>query len=173
MGWVDWAIPLIAVAVWILSSLAKNYQDQTRAKPVRPAPRPIDPDRVDRGRRSPAERVDPRGDPFDATRTRRPVVRRAPPVPIPQRPRTPRQPPPVPRVEPAPVAATEVVMQPELTVERPAPKVSMRPLSAFALSIHNAMTDRQTLATAILLKEVLGPPRCRVLQRNFPGQPMW
>lgn len=52
MDWVKWVIPLIALAVWILSNLAKNQQ------PERRLPRVPAPDRDDTPRRRTAEELD-------------------------------------------------------------------------------------------------------------------
>ena len=89
---------------------------------------------VDAGARR--RRVDPRGDPFDATRTRRPVVRRCRAGADPAEAAARRAAAPAPRrSNQRPLRPRNVVMQPELTVEPPPPRSPYvrcrRSLSAF------------------------------------------
>ncbi len=55
MDWIKWLIPLIALAVYILSNMAKEREETRR--PLRPLPPPLPPpqDTGDRPKRSPSE----------------------------------------------------------------------------------------------------------------------
>jgi hypothetical protein len=188
MHW-EWIVPVIALALWILSSLVRGVEEQQRAG-RQPGSRPVDrpPSEVDkfleeinRMRRRSAQPSPEQARPQPATRTAPmpevlPADRSPPPLaePIPsppamfeppkpkprpvqprrEKPRTAVAKPVPPRPVPPPVpvpeapAPSKVVAQ----VRRPAPAVAQ---------LWTLLKSPATLQAAILLQEVLGPPRCR------------
>jgi len=221
--WLTWLIPLIAIAVWILSQLAGNQQQKRPTS--RPFP-PRDPEQDPSARRTPddlqefLEKMQRRKDAEEkaaAARTAaepvlmaeevvqpRPVPRTAPPPlprPVEQRRKsTPigsqkpqRRPEPVILAEPlssVPAELNRTVSMPSMTPVVPqapqalpaaaaaptAPQAIHRPealptkawLPPVAKMVRELLKSRQTLAAAILLREVLDPPLCKRARRASP-----
>jgi hypothetical protein len=193
-----WIVPLIALVLWILSSLIRNTEEQARDRPDRPRPpRPDEPPRlptevdkflqeINRMRRQQAEerRTEPRAEPppppvesipevVPVEQTAPDFERRRPPVVVAEVPRPERvRPRPVVRVRrpeprPAPAAPPRAVpvavpmpppAPPEVQIH--APRVSAAVPQVFAM-----LRSPQNVQAAILLQEVLGPPRCRGRRR--------
>lgn len=178
MDWLKLLIPLIAVAVWILSNMAKNKDMPRRLQPP-PLPPPDENDarprrsanEVDRfleevrRRRAEAEgRPAPPREPVKPTPPSRqsvPERRRATPPVAPPPPRRAPAPPPM----PAPAEILEaVVVMPSPPIET---RVTKAPLASapVAVPVSNALAStvdllrkKQTLAAAVILREILGPP---------------
>jgi hypothetical protein len=188
MGW-EVLIPVIAIAVWILSSLLRGSEDDRQVNRPRagnggrdpeagPARRPVnDIDRflqeVQRRRQSePPTRTPPPPRPMPEAPVPSPRSRRraVPPAEFPPL----RPAPPPPRMEPVEVEAVVVVPAPVPVARpaeraprppeppppppRPAPSV---PVSSAGGQLMALLRSPQTLQTAVLLHEILGPPRCR------------
>lgn len=216
MEWIKWLIPLIAIAVWILSQLAGNQQEQKRPSP-RPLP-PRDPDQDPRARRASEdleeflEKIKRRKDADERTAAEpvvliaeevaapRPAPRRTAPPPLP-RPveqrrksapiggkRPERRPEPVVLAEPISLAPEEwsrmaamptpaVPQAPQALPAAPAapgaPQALHRPealpgkasLPPAARLVRELLKSRQSLAAAVLLREVLDAPLCRRARR--------
>jgi hypothetical protein len=156
-GWLQWGIPLVGLAVWILSNLIKNQQDEARRREMRPRPsNPQDADMAQR-REPPPRKLD---------RPRPPL--RPQSVPAQDRPRqrseadsvrSPR------RLQPAteqPIVMAQLVLPPATLAINIPPTVSAnrKPTKAIQ-NLHALLKSRNTVATAVLLTEVLGKPRCR------------
>jgi hypothetical protein len=176
-GWVELLIPFIAVAVYLLSHLLSNRQEAPRREPqpLRRPPRPRrdeDDDAETPTRQRRRAELDQqlaearrRRDALEAGSRPRPVVR--PPVvlplPLPVKPSRavlPTEPPrpktPPPRAEAVVLVATAApVKAPNVTLAAPAP--SSTPVQ----QLLGLLKDRRSMATAILLHEVLGPPVSR------------
>lgn len=225
--WITWLIPLIAIAIWILSQLAGNQQQK------RPTPRPYppgDPEQDPRARRSPddledfLEKMKRRKDAAEQTAPERAGAERtaAEPVLVAEevpRPRT--LPPPLPRpveqrrksnpigakkpqrrpepvilAEPfssAPAELNRTVTMPSMTPVIPqapqalpaaaaaptAPQALHRPealptkvsLPPAARMVRELLKSRQTLAAAVLLREVLDAPLCKRARRSTESRP--
>jgi hypothetical protein len=217
--WLTWLIPLIAIAVWILSQLAGNQQQTKRPSP-RPFP-PRDPEQDPRSRapgdleeflesmkrrkeaeeqtaaeRERAEReraaadravaqpvliaeevVPPRASPPPLPR---PVEQRRKSVPVGNK-KPPRRTEPVIVIEPPPVVRTVPMPMPAAApavtlatlpavpavpatppaIHRPEALPAKTSLPPVARMVRDLLKSRQTLAAAILLREVLDPPLCK------------
>jgi hypothetical protein len=165
-NWIGWVIPLIGLAVWILSNLIKNQQDEARRKAARPKLDNADnPDIANAQRREAPpmreEIIRPR-----RVERARPVLRgqvvpvdrpRAEPV------RPLRRPSFIQQIESAaiPQAIVVVPAPPPTPAEPAAPRATSRAPSKAVQSIHALLKDRKMVAAAIVLKEVLGPPLCK------------
>jgi len=186
MDWVKIAIPLIAVAVWILSNLA-NQQKETR-KPPRvpfPPPRPRVPDKPLPPEARPRENVDRYREEMDRKREKKPTMATPLTKPRPRRVEAvPKPPPLVLRPVPAPTsrgASNNPQAQTATNVYLPVPvpvvvevvaKVgeAARPIARPApVAIQNLLEllkKRDSLSTAVLLREVLDVP---VSKRRRPS----
>ncbi len=219
MDWIKLLIPLIVIAVWILSQLAGGQQQQKRPPSSRPFP-PRDPRDPDEGggprsRRGPedfekfledmkrrqeaqekmppepvliAEEVParpvppplPRPAPRPAPRPyeqrpaeQRPAEQRRKSTPVgakkPQRRVEPVivvEPAPAVRAVPMPVTAPPVVQAPAAAalpqpIFRPEALPSKTSLPPVARMVRELLKDRQSLAAAFLLREVLDQPLCK------------
>ena len=192
MDWIKLAIPLIAVAVWILSNLAKNREEPRRQRTA-PPPRPEDGEGP-RRRRTPAE-VDQF---LEEVRRRREAAEakvkkleeKPVPIPLSQKvaaespfPRARAVPPPPPVPTPPPVRSetrraptvepilAKVVPVPEQVVATPivVPKVTPLPISPQVQQTLALLKNRKSLVTAILLREILEQPLCR-RTREIPAR---
>src|SRR5262245_61099032 len=179
-----WIVPVIVVIVWVINAILKSRENEEPVRPKRPggAPRegrnPVgDIDRflqeIDRLRQKTAEE---RG-----TTMPPPVVRpvpRARPVPTSAPTRTrpaARQPltmEPLPVVHPASPAVP--IVQPAASAGRQGdtartlvPSMAGRIAASYSVDLPrvtealNLLRSRQSAATALVLKEILGPPKCR------------
>lgn len=178
-----WIVPVIVVIVWVINAILKSRENEEPVRPKRPGggPRegrnPVgDIDRflqeIDRLRQKTAEE---RG-----TAPPPPVVRpvpRARPVPAPaQRTRPAARPPlamePLPLVQPASPAVP--IVQPAApgtrhgdTARTLVPSMAGRMAASYSVDLPrvnealNLLRSRQSAATALVLKEILGPPKCR------------
>lgn len=191
MDWVKWAIPLVVVGVYIVSQLAAQLRDAKRRPnrnlpPTRPDDSPSTPPRPRAQRPSPEmdrflEEVRRRQQPPPAQP--RPVQERPRPQPSPRpvvlapastsapaRPvvRTSPRPPnrKIPEAVPAAIATLPTQTLPVISAPPPPPptRVSVsadKPASAAVYQVLDLLRDRQSLATAVLLREILDPPLCR------------
>ena len=181
MDWIKLAIPLIAVAVWILSNLA-NQQKETR-KPPRvptfPPPRPRDPVEPLATASRPKENDDTYREEMDRKREKKPSVAKPLPRPRPRRTEAAPKPPPLvlrPAPAPAPTSrskdyapldqtATSLFLtvpiplppEPVAKVGEPAVLV-VKPKPAAIKNMLELLKKRESLTTAFLLKEVLDLP---------------
>ena len=179
-----WIVPVIVVIVWVINAILKSRENEEPVRPKRPggSPRegrnPVgDIDRflqeIDRLRQKTAEE---RG-----TTAPPPVVRAVPrarpaPAPAPQRTRPSARPPLV--VEPLPVvppvSPAISIAQPATPAGRPGdtartlvPSMAGRVAASYSVDLPrvnealNLLRSRQSAATALVLKEILGPPKCR------------
>jgi len=178
MNWTTWAIPLVAVAMWILSSLVKSQQEQARRNANRPQPRRrnLDPAEEEAERRASdrANRL------LEEIRRRKQRENPPPLKALPEAPKrtvTTAQ-----RIEaldialdarkatmswqdpiPAKALAAEPVPVVQVLSARTnvPPTVTSRRPTKVGQNLQILLKSRQTLATALLLSEVLGPPRCK------------
>jgi hypothetical protein len=179
-----WIVPVIVVIVWVINAILKSRENEEPVRPKRPGggPRegrnPVgDIDRflqeIDRLRQKTAEE---RG-----TAVPPPVVRavaRARPVPAP----APARPRPVARpalvLEPLPVVQA---ISPAMPIVQPAapagrlgdtartlvPSMAGRVAASYSVDLPrvnealNLLRSRHSATTALVLKEILGPPKCR------------
>lgn len=191
MDWVQWVIPLIAVAVYIISALAKPKDEVRPRTQFPPLPQGGDPAERPSSRRTPEEidrfleEVRRRKKSAEQQREKKPIPpvivqerpRPAPAVPVPtpkrERPRLaepprpqlpPARPLPAPRPrepEPLPVPMAEVI-EATVALQPPAAAVVARPsVSPVAQSLTGMLRNPSTLAAAIMLKEVLDRPLCK------------
>jgi hypothetical protein len=157
----EWIVPVVVLIVWVISTIMKSREEEpVRAR--KPASEPgrkptgdIDKflEEIDRLRRKSAEEQGR-------------VVRPAPPPPPRVRPvaQAPR-PKPAARLEPAvslpPVVERVPVNAPVLSSRTSiGPAVDLRPPIGPKAAFHLLRSPR-TLASAVVLQEVLGPPKCR------------
>lgn len=187
---VGWIVPLIALAVWILSSLIKGAEEPAKAEgkgPPGAPPRPqseVDKflEEINRMRRRQAEEqrrevpgvrpqppqsipevvpVEPAAPNFE--QQRRPAVVRPSVVQVPvqvPRPRQVKQP----RTEAKPPAARPMVVEPPPPPAPPLLPPNRAPagkLSPAVGQLHALLRSPQSAQVGVLLHEVLGPPRCR------------
>jgi hypothetical protein len=162
----EWVVPVVVLIVWLVSTILKSRENDEPVRPRQPGGgdgrRPTsDIDRflqeIDRLKRKSAEER------AEATRpTPPPVVRPVQPVPRP-RPVKPVRLEAVPEVvvvEPAPV-----IKPAPRTMQSPAPTKASRPTAAgrsfVTIAALNLLRSPQSLAGAMVLQEVLGPPKCR------------
>jgi len=178
-----WIVPVIVVIVWVINAILKSRENEEPVRPKRPGGAPQegrnpvgDIDRflqeIDRLRQKTAEE---RG-----TAVPPPVVRpvpRARPVPTaaPSRARPPRPPlaiEPLPVVQPASPAVP--IVQPAVsggrlgdTARTLVPSMAGRIAASYSIDLPRVnealklLRSRQSAATALVLKEILGPPKCR------------
>jgi len=174
--WIKLAIPLIAVAVWILSNLA-NQQKETRRLPraaPSPPPRPRDSAAASS---KPPENDDKYREEMDRKREKKPSVAKPLPKPRTRRLETAPKPPPlVLRPAPAPLSrnrdkdernptATNLYLPIQIPVAaEPAAKVGepavpiIKPTPMAIKNMLELLKKRDSLTTAFLLKEVLDLP---------------
>jgi hypothetical protein len=159
MGWEILVIPIIGVAVWVISALIRGSEEAKRGEPA-PRKRPEKVTDLDRflrevqRRREAAEREEPR------PRRAEPAVEE----------RAESRPPPPARRPPPREAAVEVVVPVEtVVVARPAPAAPVPPAEpepapprgrerAAPVGLRGLLRSRDGLRTAMILREVLGPP---------------
>ena len=162
MGWLNWGIPLVGLAVWILSNLIKNQQDEARRRDLRAKPPGEEPQRREP---PPVPRQVERPRPVERPR----AVARPQPAPVQDRarPRPERAPQPEPaRVVRRQAMADQIVVGqlvvPAAVVSSPAATVSLnrKPTKAIQ-NLHALLKSQNTLATAFLLTEVIGKPMCK------------
>jgi hypothetical protein len=164
-----WIVPIIAIAVWILSSLIRP-EEKAQRNPLRPRRWPNE----DRGGMDqpsrPVSEVDRFLEEINKLRKKAEEERPAEVVEVP-RPAPPRLQRPKPVVEvvlPAsiptlPPVVVEVLEVLPVAVPPAAPVVQMpasRPSPAVS-QVRAMLRTPQAVRTAILLQAVLGPPRCR------------
>jgi hypothetical protein len=159
-NWLAWALPLVALGVWILSNLIKNAQDEARRRDMRPRPNP-EQENSQRREIPPPRKIE----------RPRPPVRQQPvarPTPVQERPRPGRQPAPVRVVRRAEMVTDQIIVGQLVEQEAAgAPTVSRSNISATRKpnkSVQNMLAllkSKNTLATAFLLTEVFGKPRCK------------
>ena len=186
-----WTIIIVAVAMWFLSNLFRGGEDErakgdakgpprrTPAGRGRPAGNDIDRflEEINRRRKQAAEREStrtqppppPAARPRPRTRTARPEAERGAAIPMvlpvePARREAVRRPAPPP--EPAKPQAVRPVEQSPAPVsavaqENVAPVLTVRPQPPALTQLQSLLRTPQSLRTAFLLKEILGPPRCR------------
>ena len=191
MHW-EWIVPVIALALWILSSLVKGAEEppkqakQGEPLPAGSRPRPqseVDKflEEINRMRRRQEEEQrqqdeQPRQSEPVAIPPPRPIAasvepttapnfeKPSAPVQIPQgekprsRPVKPRraEPRPTPLRQAGSVAAADLAAQP-----RPTPRPLAGKGAPAVAQLHAMLRSPQSVQAAILLHEVLGPPRCR------------
>jgi hypothetical protein len=179
-----WIVPVIVVIVWVINAILKSRENEEPVRPKRSGggPRegrnPVgDIDRflqeIDRLRQKTAEE---RG-----TAVPPPVVRAVPrarpvPAPTPSRVRPSARPPLV--VEPLPVLQVTSPAAPIVQPIAPAPRygdtartlvpsMAGRMAATYAIDLPRVnealslLRSRRSAATALVLKEILGPPKCR------------
>ena len=172
MDWIKLAIPLIAVAVWIVSNLANQQKEQRKLPRVPPPPaKPRDPhdplatepvakpdednkyrEEMQRKReKKPVVKTLPRPRPTKRPEivlkpSRLPTILVPAPAPVVRR----EEPPPLPAPLPAAPEQVAKVSQPAV--------VRAKPKSAAIRSLHELLGKRENLTTAFLLKEVLDLP---------------
>jgi hypothetical protein len=180
--WIQYAIPLVVLAVWILSNLGRSAQQRAekQLQAPRPAPRPASP---------PAAKgsdIDRFLEEVNQRRRRQQQEKSASVRPTPAEPARPR-PRPTPPVKPRPrvqepILVTQVVLpaEPAIAVALPAAPVRSRPASlasavipatlageasarssATATPLRELLQSSEGLRVAVLMNEILGPPRCR------------
>jgi hypothetical protein len=186
MGWEVLVIPIIGVAVWIISTVIRGAEEAKRGGPPPGRKRPekvTDLDRflrdvqrrreaAEREERRPSrvereeeeERIERRRPQLRPSQTA-PVVEEAIPVVIP--------------VEPVPVAQPVVVAPVLRTIEAPplpvmaapvgpAPSPPRRPPVVAAAGVRELLRSRDGLRKVMILREVLGPPLA-LRRGRFPG----
>ena len=157
-NWLSLVIPLVGLAVWILSNLVKNQQEEARRQAMRPRPNNAD---------NPNTRENfPRREPPVARKVERPrpPVRPIPPQNKPQPIRPSRRPPLTQSNEPAPIPQAIIVVPASSPTSAASPTTTTsitRPSSKAIQNVYVMLKDRTTLTTAFLLKEVLGRPLCK------------
>jgi hypothetical protein len=193
MDWVQWLIPLVALAVYILSNLAKGQEESRTNRLPRP---PRSDEAVEtaelaeppRQRRS-QEEIDrfleevrrrkktiepPQNKPLSRPTTApsqerpRPVPPplpkvKLPPPPLPERPRPgdaprPATKPPSRKREPEPIPVVEALEVTHVPLQPPPALVGPLVNSLALQNLKSLLANRQTMATAILLKEILDVP---------------
>jgi len=191
MEWVLWLIPLVALAVWILSNLARTRDDEPRRvrppqarsdQPESPTAPPRKTSNVDqflmevRRRREEAETVRKKPEVQRPAPARREEVRRTLPPAQPARldpQRKPVQPPPLPKVvlreaPPQPRAVVPKIEEVVLAKIVPAAQPNLAPdLSLNAAKpatrplLIDLLSKKESLTTAFMLREILGTPLCK------------
>jgi hypothetical protein len=186
MGWEVLVIPIIGVAVWIISTVLRGAEEAKRgAQPGRKKPEKVtDLDRFLREvqrRRESAEREEQRSRQVEREEEEERVERR--PRPQPSRP-APVVEEAIPVVIPveAVAVAPPIVAAPVLrTIEAPplpvmlaepapAPPTTPRRQPVAAAGLREMLRSRDGLRKVMILREVLGPPLA-LRRRRFPGSP--
>lgn len=193
MHW-EWVVPVIAVVLWILSSVIRSPEEPPRdlrrrrlpnnrpaqgGEPARPSSeverfleeinrlrrraadgqKPADETREEEPRAEPSPRPEPPPRPQPPSLPRRP--RRTPAVVVPPR-RAVAQPPPPPPAQAVPVLdVLEVIAAPATPMAKAAQRIPAPAASPAVAQLRTLLASPQNLQTAVLLHEVLGPPRCR------------
>jgi hypothetical protein len=179
MDWVSLAIPLIAVAVWIFSHLA-GQQNETRP-PLRPAPRPRNPlDPQASGLPTRPEEDNKYREEMARQRENKNIPTRRPlPQPKQQRPKRPvagPKPPPLPAIllpsQPAinnqgvTMDALPLTVEPVIKIGQVAAPME-KPKSAAVKNLLELLKKKDSLTTAMLLKEVLDLPLAKRPRRRL------
>jgi hypothetical protein len=163
----EWIVPVVVLIVWLISTILKSRERDEPVRPRQPGAnagrKPTgDIDRflqeIDRLRRKSA----------DEQASQPPRVRPAPPPPPRVRPVTRARQPLAEAVvvEAAPVVTPAAVIAPALAAQPPAatrvtrPSAELRQAPGVAPALHLLRSPR-TLASAVVLHEVLGPPKCK------------
>jgi hypothetical protein len=180
----QWLIPVILIIIWVVNSFLRGNEEERNKNRQRPTPRGDRPPSEPTARRSTSDI-----DRFleEVNRRRRQAAERRPtPEPPRQRPpsRPPSAPPPrrqptsrpverIPTAEVIPVVeavATAVAARPPALTAQPAATAQPTPgavnasvpvVPAPMQQLMGLLASPENLRTAILLREVLGPPRCR------------
>ncbi len=175
MDWIKLVIPLIAVAVWIVSHLANQKQEARRPPGGPPPPRPRTP---------PPPRVSAQADEdqyrVEMDRERQPlkaakVVKQQPkarvkiptlvrrPIPGPTPAQGPRSRVPPSESEPilASLAPADVTLNPLVTNLGQVGALTADPAPRLAKKLRGLLTNRDNLATAMMLREILDVPVSR------------
>lgn len=174
MDWPAWAIPLIALVIWIIANVARGVE--AGRKDQQPGPRPVQRPRpatteIDRFLEELNRRRQQQRRPPERPAERRPGPR---PRPTPGRP----QPPPPQPVVVVPVPTVELVVPEVLPAQpvRPAepsppsfthppqpPPAAGQPreIPAHLMELLRLFRSGQGLRAAFLAQEILGPPRSR------------
>jgi hypothetical protein len=181
MQW-EWVVAVAAIAIWIITSLIRHSEDDSprERRPVSPGgarppgegtPRPVPEverflEEIDRMRRRTAEEQRQGREPV----RKRPDAAGVPPVrrqPAPARSRLPAvvlpESPPPKAERQSPVTLQAVAVEPAAPPVTPlvTPATGPRPQSRAAAQLLAMLAQPESVRTAILLQEVLGPPRCR------------
>jgi hypothetical protein len=168
MGWEILVIPIIGVAVWIISTLARSAEEAKRGAPPRQKGEKVtDLDRFLREVQRRREAAERREDDEERTERRRQPPRRPPPV---------EEVAPVVEVVPvalpvtaAPMRVLEAPPLPVLPAQPVAPPPPPPRAEAAASSgLRELLRGRDGLRKAMILREVLGPPLAR---RGRPTRP--
>ncbi|MBI3411587.1 MAG: hypothetical protein HY040_24930 [Planctomycetes bacterium] len=195
MDWVQWVIPLIVIAGFILKQLSNKQADGQRRQDRAPAPRPPDADQAKEqpmaGTNRPPEEIRKF---LEELRRKRPAAEARPAVREedltaqvvrPKRPpKPPPAPPPVPQtrrpvvrsVRPAIAEAIPVRVVPQTpgSPKPPAqpaafsPTTIVKPTTPAIRQLLELVRNRQNLATAFLLNEVFDGPRSQKPRRRPP-----
>jgi hypothetical protein len=190
MDWVKLIIPLIAVAVWIISNLANQEKEARRLPraPTVPPPRPRDPlDSLGAGPVGKPEEENRYREEMDRKRERKPSAPKSIPK---QRPRRGDNAPKLPPVDlrPAPLppysarkpgkeqrpptpadvpAAIPLPVAPETNVRVGEPaRLVVRPTPIAIKNVRELLKKPESLATAFLLREVLDLPLAKRARRR-------
>jgi len=175
-----WIVPVIVVIVWVINAILKSRENEEPVRPKRPGGGPRD-------GRNPVGDIDRFLQEIDRLRQKTaeergtappPVVRAVPrarpvPVPTPSRQRPAARPPLV--VEPLqvvqPISPRVPIVQPAArhgdTARTLVPSKAGRMAASYAVDLPrvsealNLLRSRQSAATAMVLNEILGPPKCR------------
>ncbi len=179
MDWVSLAIPLIAVAVWIFSHLA-GQQKETRP-PLRSAPRPRNPlDPQASNAPSRPEEDNKYREEMGRQRENKTIPARRPlpqpKQPRPKRPMTGPKPPPLPAIllpsQPASniqdiaLDALPLTVEPVIKIGQVAAPIE-KPKPAAVKNLLELLKKKDSLTTAMLLKEVLDLPLAKRPRRRL------
>jgi hypothetical protein len=169
MGWEVLIIPIIGVAVWIISTLVRGAEEAKGNGPPRPAAqrRPERVTDLDRFLREVQRRKRGAGREEEEAeeRPQRAEREEEPPPRTERRRESPRRTPPPPREEkvfvPPPAAAVPAPppVAPPAVVEELLPAAP--PVAAGLAGLRHLLRSREGLRTAVILQEVLGPPVSR------------
>jgi hypothetical protein len=171
----EWIFALVVFFLWIVNGLLRGSDDERRPERAgQPRTEPGSPPRPPRRQPSDIDRF------LEEVRRRRETQERRPPVPTPAKPAAarprPSQPPPVVRPQPAaqPVRVREVerqaiaeaipVVLPAVSTGRSLPAVAVAPTAPQADPMQpflDMLHKPEILWTAMMIREIFGPPACR------------
>jgi cytoskeletal protein RodZ len=164
----EWMLPVFIVVVWIVQAILRNREqdEPTRAAKNKSGERS--------GNRNAGSEIDKFLQEIERMKKKaaeeRPDAPKPPPRVRPASPQPPRVKPVTPRikVQPAPVVAPPVIaLQPAVTMkmsQRPiaaAPQIAKVRRSAGVLGAIGLLRSPNSVASAIVLNEILGPPKCK------------
>jgi periplasmic protein TonB len=189
MHW-EWIVPVIALALWIISSLVKSAEEKPKqAKPGEPLPDAVPPrpqsevdrflEEINRMRRR-QEEEQRQQEPTRRSEPLPPIPPPPPPVVVQVEPKA-SEPTTAPnfekpavvvekpktrivktrRTEPRPTPPRQPAVIVEATLPHLAPSVQAPTPSPAIAQIYAMLRSPQSIQAAILLQEVMGPPRCR------------